>query len=91
MIITLMSVVGVKLLYITSRKVFCSTMFGKKSLLNNKFSGKWGMKNCGLSGQTLKTDMSYNPYIRSVKNIWKLHGIEKCYVIFSLNYWLLLY
>ena len=40
---------------------------------------------------TLKTDMSYNPYIRSVKNIWKLHGIEKCYVIFSLNYWLLLY
>ena len=44
-------------------------MFGKKSMLKNTFSGKWGMKNCGLSGQTLKTDMNYNPYISGVKNL----------------------
>ena len=35
------------------------------------FPGKYRMKNCGLSSQTQKTDMNYNPNISGVKKVVK--------------------
>ena len=43
------------------------------------------MKNCGLYGQTLKTDMNYNPYISGVKKIMKNAVNRKELTNFILN------